>query len=277
MSIHWINGKKNHLLSIDDRSIHFGDGFFTTIMVKNREPLFIDDHLKRLRISPDLLFIDGVNWKNVKKGIFNAASYNEDDLAVIKVIISRGECKRGYWKTCLPFPNLIISLTEYPEDYHKKRKNGIDLTFSTFRISRNHRLSRIKHLNRLEQVLIKRESVSYEFDECIVLDTEGNLVGCCASNIFFRTMDRVCTPDLFYSGVEGITRGRIIDILKSTRYRIVYTNDSLKEFLSSEEIFISNSLMPIFTINRILSHDRKRTIWKKKSRDLFDFLVPIIL
>ncbi|ARC54308.1 aminodeoxychorismate lyase [Candidatus Riesia pediculicola] len=277
--MYWVNGKKDNFVSVDDRSIQFGDGVFTTIRIMKRKPLLIDDHLERLKVSSEQLFISGTNWEMVEKNIRDAASFNCDNFAVIKVILSRGRSERGYSINSLSenSPTLIVSLTKYSKDYKKKRINGIDITFSDIRISRNHKLSKIKHLNRLEQILIKRQSDLYKVDECIVLDTSGNLIGCCSSNIFFRIKNKVYTPDLFYAGIEGIMRKKIIDILYETEYQILYTGNFLRDLFFIDEIIVSNSLMPIFSVNRILLHNKRRAIWKSSSRKLFNFLLPLIL
>ncbi|MEX0632834.1 aminotransferase class IV [Serratia ureilytica] len=44
----------------------------------------------------------------------------------------------------------------------------------------------LKHLNRLEQVLIRAHLDQTAADEALVLDTAGMLVECCAANLFWR-------------------------------------------------------------------------------------------
>ncbi|HBT12340.1 MAG TPA: aminodeoxychorismate lyase, partial [Erwinia persicina] len=67
----------------------------------------------------------------------------------------------------------------------------------------------IKHLNRLEQVLIRTELDQTAADEALVLDSDAMLVECCAANLFWRTGNQEFTPDRSTSGVNGIQRRRV--------------------------------------------------------------------
>jgi 4-amino-4-deoxychorismate lyase len=47
-------------------------------------------------------------------------------------------------------------------------------------------LAGLKHLNRLEQVLIRTHLEQTDADEALVLDSEGFITECCAANLFWR-------------------------------------------------------------------------------------------
>ncbi|MGP1923771.1 MAG: hypothetical protein ACTS73_02160 [Arsenophonus sp. NEOnobi-MAG3] len=68
-------------------------------------------------------------------------------------------------------------LTDYQTIYLKQRQIGIDLILSKIPINNNCYLAGIKHLNRLEQILIKQKIESLNVDEAIVTDTNGILIG----------------------------------------------------------------------------------------------------
>ncbi|MGP1928093.1 MAG: aminotransferase class IV [Arsenophonus sp. NC-QC1-MAG3] len=157
--------------------------------------------------------------------------------------------------------------------YLKQQKTGIDLTISKIPVNNNCYLAGIKHLNRLEQVLIKQQIKSLNVDEAIVTDTNGILIGCCAGNIFLRKGKKIYTPNLNHAGVEGVMRKQVIASLFDTDYELFYISDNLNILAYSDELIITNSLMPILSINRILTQS-KQSVLHYYSRELFNFLLP---
>lgn len=69
--------------------------------------------------------------------------------------------------------------------YLNKRQTGVNLILSKIPVNNNRYLAGIKHLNRLEQILIKQQIELLNADEAIVTSTRGILIGCCTANIFF--------------------------------------------------------------------------------------------
>lgn len=69
----------------------------------------------------------------------------------------------------------ILSVSAYPAYYSQWRKQGITLTLSPIPLGRNPYLAGLKHLNRLEQVLIRSHLEQTDADEALVLDSEDGL------------------------------------------------------------------------------------------------------
>ncbi len=105
---------------------------------------------------------------------------------VLKVIISRGGGGRGYSAANCDSPTRILSASARPAHYSRWREDGVTLTLSPVRLGRNPMLAGIKHLNRLEQVLIRTHLEQTDADEALVLDSEGFITECCAANLFWR-------------------------------------------------------------------------------------------
>lgn len=269
--ISFINGKFKNNLSVSDRSIHFGDGCFTTIRVVSGKSIYLDDHIIRLKKCIKKLFINFLEWKKLIYDINKISKLNKNDIGVIKVIITRGESEFGYSSILCDKPNVIILLTKYPYVYNIYRKNGIKLISSDIPINRNIYLSKVKHLNRLEQVLIKRDIDLSNAEEAITFDSNGILIGCCSSNIFLRKKNYVYTPDISSCGIRGIMRKKVIEFLKcKTDYNFSYINSDLDLLISCDEIFVTNAIMPIFPVNTIFYKNKSFNFY---SRELFNVLL----
>lgn len=181
------------------------------------------------------------------------------------MIISRGSGGRGYSGTACQHPTRIISLSDYPAHYTSWRERGISLALSPIPLARSSLLAGVKHLNRLEQVLIRAHLEHTTADEALVLDTEGMLVECCAANLFWRKNEVIFTPDLSQSGVDGIMRQHIMACLAAHGWRVEIVAQPLSALADADEVIICNALMPLLSVNRADN-------WVYHSRQLFDFL-----
>ncbi|PAV11651.1 aminodeoxychorismate lyase [Arsenophonus sp. ENCA] len=272
----WINGEQQNNISVMDRAVQFGDGCFTTIRVVGHQPALLSHHIYRLQKGVTQLLLPTPDWQKLAADINKIALLNKKDLAVIKVIISRGEGGRGYSIAGLNKATVIIPLTDYPAIYLNQQQTGINLALSKIPVNSNCYLAGIKHLNRLEQILIKQQIELLNVDEAIVTDTNGILIGCCAANIFLRKGKQIYTPNLNYAGVEGVMRKQVIASLSDTDYELFYISDYPNILAQSDEVIITNALMPILSVKRIITQP-KQPVWNYYSRELFNFLMPYCL
>ena len=142
------------------------------------------------------------------------------------------------------------------------------MTLSPVRLGRNPMLAGLKHLNRLEQVLIRTHLEQTDADEALVLDSEGRITECCAANLFWRKGRDVFTPSLAQAGVNGIMRQFCLQQLAHAGFRVVEVNAKEEALLSADDVVICNALMPVIAVR---AYDQQR--WS--SRELFQFLAPI--
>ncbi|VFS38394.1 putative aminodeoxychorismate lyase [Yokenella regensburgei] len=168
--------------------------------------------------------------------------------------------------SCL-LPSRILSTSPAPAHYSRWQEEGITLALSPVQVGRNPLLAGLKHLNRLEQVLIRAHLEQTDADEALVLDSDGWVTECCAANVFWRAGDTVFTPRLDQAGVNGIMRQHCLALLAQSRYRVVEVHARIEAVRQADEVCICNALMPIVPVNtfgdvRYLSHE------------LFEFLAP---
>jgi 4-amino-4-deoxychorismate lyase len=72
-------------------------------------------------------------------------------------------------------------------------------------------LARLKHLNRVEQVLARSEWSDPDVVEGLMCDLEGRLVEATAMNVFVAIDGAVVTPRVDRCGVAGVMRDLLID------------------------------------------------------------------
>lgn len=260
----WVNGEKRNWLSVNDRAVQFGDGCFTTARIRAGCVDWLEQHVCRLQQDAARLMIKDVDWVALKQEMIMAAAWQGE--GVVKAIITRGEGGRGYSVVDCRMPARMISVAPYPMHYHCLRENGVRLVVSPIPLAQNPLLAGIKHLNRLEQVLIRARLEQTDADETLVLDTTGKLVECAAANLFWRCGQQVFTPLLIQSGVKGVMRQHIIGLLKKWGYSCQEVSAEIEVLSQADEVLICNALMPIFSVYQIDE-------WHYVSRQLFDIII----
>tara|TARA_Y100000590_G_scaffold467668_2_gene647359 strand:+ start:1455 stop:2255 length:801 start_codon:yes stop_codon:yes gene_type:complete len=245
-----LNGNPGSSISIFDRGFMYGDGVFETVLVKDGKPKDIDKHLERLISGCNTLSIKSIDIKTVRSYISKALS--DETECILSIVITRGDSlSRGYRYNDHNFtPNIITITSEIPTYKKNYEKIGIDTKFSNYIISKNEHLSKIKHLNRLEQVMASKD-ISDEYPEVILCDKDDNIIEGVSSNIFFINSEGIKTPKILDSGVEGITRNKIIEYLESKKKNIEVCNIKKEEISKFKSAFFCNTVRGIWQINSI--------------------------
>lgn len=254
--MYWVNGEPQNFVNANDRAIQFGDGCFTTLAVKHQQPIMLSAHLNRLHQGCEALFLPNPDWQQLKSHLLDIAAKTSSN-AVIKVIISRGEGGRGYSAKGGAAPTVIVSLTPFPTHYQQQQSDGITLGISPIMLGKNPQLAGIKHLNRLEQVLIKHHLEQTHFDDVLVCDNEGYLIEANAANLFWRQGNQLFTPDLTTSGVNGMMRQAILQFASQLNWQINIVREKPETLHHADEIWLSNALMPVIAVNNLYFSDDK--------------------
>ncbi len=260
-----INGYQPSL-AVSDRATQFGDGCFTTARVIDGKVSLLSAHIQRLQDAQRLMIFCDF-WPQLEQEMKTLAA--EQQNGVLKVVISRGSGGRGYSTLNSGPATRILSVTVYPAHYDRLRNEGMTLALSPVRLGRNPHLAGIKHLNRLEQVLIRSHLEQTNADEALVLDSEGWVTECCAANLFWRKGNVVYTPRLDQAGVNGIMRQFCIRLLAQSSYQLVEVQASLEEALQADEMVICNALMPVMPV-------RACGDVSFSSATLYEYLAPLV-
>lgn len=260
-----INGIPQETLPASDRAIQFGDGCFTTARIAAGQVCLLNAHLQRLQMACEKLLIPFVAWAELQREMVELARGNER--GVLKVIISRGSGGRGYSAANCLHPARILSVSGYPAHYDGWRREGITLELSPVQLGRNPHLAGVKHLNRLEQVLIRTHLEQTDADEALVLDSEGFVTECCAANLFWRNGKDIFTPRLNQAGVNGLMRQFCLQQLAHSGYRVVEVHAREAVLAEADEMVVCNALMPVVPVRQYGSQ-------RFSSRELYAFLAP---
>ena len=249
-----INGSFNQAISPFDRGFAYGDGVFRTIKMQGGLPEHWPQHYQKLVAdcaainivcpSAELLMSDIAQ-------LFADDAKTENQAAVAKIIITRGEGNRGYTPPAITAPTRVVSKSAMPEYPEARFTQGVTLTVCETRLATQTKLAGVKTLNRLENILARMEWNAPDIAEGILLDLQGNVIECTAANIFARFGDTLITPSLHQCGIAGITRQRIIELAGTLTLKTSIETFDLEKLLAADEVIICSSLYGAFQVKAV--------------------------
>ncbi len=244
----WLNGKIINELDIKERGFAYGDGIFSTINIHNGQAQLLDLHWQRLQKSCARLRITETFLTQWQADFEQFMAQNP--YSICKIIITRGCGGRGYLPDTQALPNcyfLAYQRQEHPTLY----QHGINTAFLNQCLGLNPLLAGLKHLNRLEQVLLRQELASLGFPEGVVCDIQGRVIEGVFSNLFMIKNQVLYTPALRQAGVEGVMRQHILHLAQHLQYSVSIEDLMPKHLLTADEVFFCNSLYGIWPVKQL--------------------------
>ena len=245
-----INGKPNHAISISDRGLLYGDGLFETMAVRSGKIQLWEAHWQRFSLGCNKLSIELPSKATIENEIELLIESNNEIKFVIKLLVTRGEGKRGYRFAKEQITTRILSSHAWPNYLDKYQTNGVNVCYCETTLSESEKLAGIKHLNRLEQVLARNEW-DEQFQEGLMSTVHGIVVDGTMSNVFAVQDKKIYTPKLSLCGVDGVMRKTIIKTAKDKGYSVYEKDFNKTELEQADELFLSNSLFGIWPIKTI--------------------------
>ena len=249
MSKALVNGEPGSLISIHDRGLQFGDGVFETIAVQSGDMLCRDAHFARLEAGCQKLSI-ACPERSLLEGEARQLCQSLAS-AVLKIVVTRGASGRGYAPVENVPPNRIITVHEWPVWPAAYYREGIPSYICSRRLSPQPELAGVKHLNRLEQVLLRSEVAATPYPEGVALDLHGNVTEGSASNLFMVKNGGMVTPDLSRCGIEGVVRNAIIRHNEARGIATAIREIKPEELYEADEVFYCNSVIGIWPVRSI--------------------------
>jgi branched-chain amino acid aminotransferase len=258
-------------LSIENRGLALGDAVFETIKV-NARPLFWESHYFRLMSSMRILrmeipmhftleFLEKQIMDLLKAINLNSKSYR------VKLIIYRSgggsytpESRDiEYMITAKPLANDIYVINE--------SKYEIEL-FKDYFIAPN-LLSNIKTNNKVLNVVGSIFAQENNYQNCLILNTNRNVIEALNGNVFLLKDGIVKTPPLSDGCLKGVLREQVIKIISDLdHYSIQEVTISPFELQKADAIFITNVIQGIISVTNY----RKKTYSDDLARELINLL-----
>jgi len=264
----WWNGTfcpiESVRISPFDRGFLYGDGLFETIRLQKGKPLWLEEHLDRLKRSLSFFNMEDVGefFDRIKVGEIIDGLYRKNphlgDVARLKIIVTRGtEPSLGLPelkyvdKTLRHGPTIIFMATPYTPPSEEDYNHGWTAKILDGRYSPP--LGAHKSLNYLFFLWAKEQAKQGGFHEAIIEDLNGYIAEASTASLLVFINGFWVFPQSQWK-LSGVTEGIIARFLendgKKTEIRPVYR----WELLQADVVWLLNSMMGVMPICRINNH-----------------------
>jgi branched-chain amino acid aminotransferase len=113
------------------------------------------------------------------------------------------------------------------------------------------------------------EALSRGFDNCLLCDMLGNVAELGTANIFMAKDGVVYTPAANGTYLAGITRNRVIGLLRESGATVVEATLRYSDFQSADEIFSSGNYTKVSPITRIDDRILQPGPFYRRARELY--------
>jgi branched-chain amino acid aminotransferase len=113
------------------------------------------------------------------------------------------------------------------------------------------------------------EAKALGFDNCLLCDMLGNVAELGTANVFMAKDGVVFTPEANGTFLAGITRNRIIGLLRDANCTVVETTLRYSDFQNADEIFSTGNYTKVSPITRIDDRMLQPGPFYRKARELY--------
>ncbi len=107
------------------------------------------------------------------------------------------------------------------------------------------------------------------FDNALMRDTNGNVVETASSNVFMVKDGVVFTPVANRTFLAGITRARVIGLLRQAGFDVREATLSVEDFMNADEIFTSGNYSKVVGVVRLDGRDFQEGPVTRKALELY--------
>lgn len=257
----WLNGEPTNQALAYDRGLAYGDGFFTTILCYQQQPLNWSAHWQRIQASLQRLRLGEVNKTQLVNELRTALTQSAaDNFCVLKLIVTRGLGGRGYTPPESAMLHRLIYIGPAPLSLEKGVSlNKISAMVCQTAASINSSLAGLKHLNRLENVLARDEVVANGYDEGLMFNELGHLIGGTQSNVVLIRQtakgDQALTPKLTLGGVQGTCLSALRNLKLDLKWQ--EKTMTLKDLTETDALFVCNAVRGVQAVKKLRISDQQ--------------------
>jgi branched-chain amino acid aminotransferase len=231
-------------ISVFDSGYLVGDGVWEGLRLHEGVFVYLDDHLNRLYEGARMAFMDiGKTREDLTRMLHETVNANHmDDGVHVRLMVTRGNKKTPSQDprlTTTP-PNIVI-IPEFKTANPEVSKQGVRLYTSAIRRGSPDYLDpRLNCHSKLHEVIALSQALNAGADEALMLDINGFVSTCNATNFFIVRNDEVWTSTGNYC-MNGITRAKVIETCRKNGIPVYEKNFSLMDVYSADEVFVTGT------------------------------------
>ena len=236
-------------LSVFNRGLAYGDALFETIKTLDGKILFWEDHYFRLMASMRILRMEiPMNFtpEFLESQILELLSHHNSDSNSFRVKFTVFRNQGGFYTPNSNEVSYFITAESLPTDLYFLNTSDYRIElFKDFYVTPG-LLSTLKSNNKLLNVLGSVYAKENQYDNCLLLNTNKNIVESLNGNLFLVKGNVIKTPPLEDGCLKGIMRKQVLEIIRKTPdFECVEDSISPFELQKADELFVTNVIQGI--------------------------------
>jgi len=247
-------------VSVRDRGFMYGDAAFETLRAYGGDPFAWDAHRERLQRTAETLgFADAVP-DDLRERVDETLAANDLTEAYVRLSVTRGVQPGKLTPDHDVDPTVVVLCSELPRGGRGGERiwdgPASVQTVRTRRIPSEAVPADAKTHNYLNGILGRLElrkaaAGGDPADECLLRDTDGNVVEGATSNLFFVTENGLRTPSADLDLLPGVTRDVVMDLARGEDFPVETGHYSLDAVRDADEAFLTNSTWEIRPVESV--------------------------
>ena len=254
----WLNGdlvtRENAKVSVFDAGFVVGDGVWEGLRLHKGRLMFLDAHLDRLFEGAKAINLDiGLDRQGVTKALTDLLSANGmEDGVHLRLMVTRGE-KTGANqdpRNALGKPTIVI-LAEWKVPSPAIVTRGLSLFTSSILCTPAHMFDmRLNSHSRLNLILALNQAIAAGADEALMLDPDGFVSSCNATNFFWVRDGEVRTSTGEFC-FNGVTRANVIRLCQGKGVPIRLDSFDVEDARGADEAFVTGTFGGLTPVREI--------------------------
>jgi len=237
----WLDGnvipEEQAVIKINSPAFRYGEGFFTTIRIESNVPLWLEEHVERLKNFENILSFPSFSEKEVIEAARLIPFVTGISEGILRIVVFEEEKKARVYINA--------------EKFVFQEMEPVRVSLASFRRHSTQPLLKVKSLNYLENVMAYKEALKRGFCEGLFLNEKGEVCETTRFNIFWVTGQEVYTPAIDCGVLPGITRRKLIELCRQEGIEIKVGRFTLPDLKRAQEVFLTNSLRGIVSVKQI--------------------------
>lgn len=237
------------LIPLDDHLVHRGDGVFESLKFEGGKLYQVAAHFERMERSAEAIYLaPPCSWDEVAQLTLAVCRAGGQRTGMVRVIVGRGPGGFGIDPAECPTPSLTIVAYRF----HPKPPEAFAKGVTAFRTSipaKQNYLARIKSIDYLPNVLMRREATQRGEDYPVCYDDKGFLAEGATENIcLVDAAGRFVVPELV-NALRGTTLMRAVELIQD-EIEVVFAPVREEAIASAREMMILGTTNDCLSIVR---------------------------
>ena len=241
-------------VSVFDAGFALGDGVWEGLRLHHGRLLFLESHLDRLFAGAAAIRLDiGMTKAEVARALYETTAANlMTDGAHLRLMVTRGAKATVNQdpRNALGQPTVVIT-AEYKAQPPDITGRGLRLATVSIRCTPAHMFDmRLNSHSRLNLIRALLEAIDLGADEALMLDPDGFVASCNATNFFCVQGGVVLTAGDGFC-FNGITRGNVISLCRAHGIDLRVGRFSPEQARAADEAFVTGTMGGITPVREI--------------------------